>query len=162
MATNEYRCSQCGICPAEKYPILYWRGKFYCRHCFQKEIHKIEQDVQKEKMNSLMDELRLQNDEEIPDDLMEFIIEKKRFSPIPKHRLTPKEIVAYLDQYVIGQDQAKKTLAVAAYNHFCVTRNTIKNAIKGKDINIHSLKTIAKALDSLRIYARSYECLCWG
>ena len=32
--------------------------------------------------------------------------------------LKPKEIHAYLDQYVIGQDDAKKTLAVAVYNHY--------------------------------------------
>jgi len=31
---------------------------------------------------------------------------------------TPREIVEFLDQYVIGQDRAKKTLAVAVYNHY--------------------------------------------
>jgi ATP-dependent Clp protease ATP-binding subunit ClpX len=31
---------------------------------------------------------------------------------------SPKEIKGYLDQYVIGQDPAKKTLAVAVYNHY--------------------------------------------
>ena len=30
----------------------------------------------------------------------------------------PKEIRAFLDQYVIGQDRAKKTLSVAVYNHY--------------------------------------------
>ena len=31
---------------------------------------------------------------------------------------TPKEIKEHLDQYIIGQDDAKKTLAVAVYNHY--------------------------------------------
>ncbi len=32
--------------------------------------------------------------------------------------LKPKEIKEYLDQYVIGQDEAKKVISVAVYNHF--------------------------------------------
>ena len=32
--------------------------------------------------------------------------------------LKPKEIKAYLDEYVIGQDEAKKVLSVAVYNHY--------------------------------------------
>ncbi len=32
--------------------------------------------------------------------------------------MTPKEITAFLDQYVIGQDDAKKFLSVAVYNHY--------------------------------------------
>ncbi len=31
---------------------------------------------------------------------------------------TPKEIKAFLDEYVIGQEEAKKTLSVAVYNHY--------------------------------------------
>ncbi|RQR65311.1 ATP-dependent Clp protease ATP-binding subunit ClpX [Burkholderia sp. Bp9125] len=33
-------------------------------------------------------------------------------------RFTPREIVAFLDQYVVGQDDAKKTLAIAVNNHY--------------------------------------------
>lgn len=36
------------------------------------------------------------------------------FGPIP----SPREIVAQLDQYVIGQERAKKVLSVAVYNHY--------------------------------------------
>ena len=41
--------------------------------------------------------------------------------------LKPKEIKAFLDEYVIGQDDAKKTLSVAVYNHY-------KRIIQGKKI----------------------------
>ena len=34
------------------------------------------------------------------------------------HLLIPKEIKSFLDQYIIGQDQAKKVLSVAVYNHY--------------------------------------------
>ena len=32
--------------------------------------------------------------------------------------MKPKEIKAFLDEYVIGQDEAKKALSVAVYNHY--------------------------------------------
>jgi ATP-dependent Clp protease ATP-binding subunit ClpX len=35
-----------------------------------------------------------------------------------RHELTPEGIKKFLDQYVIGQDNAKKVLSVAVYNHY--------------------------------------------
>ena len=40
--------------------------------------------------------------------------EHKDFGDIPK----PQEIKAYLDDYVVGQEEAKKILSVAVYNHY--------------------------------------------
>ncbi|KAJ2819149.1 ATP-binding protein, partial [Coemansia erecta] len=41
--------------------------------------------------------------------------------------ISPKMIMRYLDEYVIGQERAKKTLAVAVYNHYSRVRaNTLK------------------------------------
>ncbi|ANJ67953.1 ATP-dependent protease ATP-binding subunit ClpX [Halothiobacillus diazotrophicus] len=39
-------------------------------------------------------------------------------SESPARLPTPKELVAALDEYVIGQEQAKRALAVAVYNHY--------------------------------------------
>jgi ATP-dependent Clp protease ATP-binding subunit ClpX len=36
----------------------------------------------------------------------------------PNHLPKPQEVKAFLDEYVIGQDQTKKKLAVAVYNHY--------------------------------------------
>lgn len=46
--------------------------------------------------------------------------------------LTPKEIKDVLDQYVIGQDEAKKSLSVAVYNHY----KRINNSDKNDDVDI--------------------------
>jgi ATP-dependent Clp protease ATP-binding subunit ClpX len=45
---------------------------------------------------------------------------------------TPKEIKVTLDDYVIGQDKAKKVLAVAVYNHYKRLRAGMKKSVGGK------------------------------
>src|SRR5205085_10117398 len=47
---------------------------------------------------------------------------------IPK----PKRIAELLDQYVIGQDRAKKVLSVAVYNHY----KRIVTGLKGDDVEL--------------------------
>ena len=48
--------------------------------------------------------------------------------------LKPEEIKAFLDDYVIGQDEAKKALSVAVYNHY-------KRILAGKDLDVELQKS---------------------
>ena len=49
---------------------------------------------------------------------------------------TPSQIKAHLDQYVIGQDEAKRTLAVAVYNHYKRLRQNKKTDVEIQKSNI--------------------------
>ncbi|MCM1160634.1 MAG: ATP-dependent Clp protease ATP-binding subunit ClpX [Roseburia sp.] len=49
---------------------------------------------------------------------------------------TPSQIKAHLDQYVIGQDEAKRTLAVAVYNHYKRLRQKEKSDVEIQKSNI--------------------------
>lgn len=53
--------------------------------------------------------------------------DKKESDPVGavETKYKPKDIHAFLDQYVIGQDRAKKLLAVAVYNHYKRLNNNL-------------------------------------
>ena len=72
--------------------------------------------------------------------------------------IKPKEIKKFLDEYVIGQDEAKKIMAVAVYNHFKrLTQRKLDNDVTIEKSNIimvgetgtgktYLAKTLAKLL----------------
>ena len=76
-----------------------------------------------------------------------------------EHVPKPKEIKAYLDQYVVGQDEAKRYLSVAVYNHYKrLQQPDDKNGVEIEKSNIIMVgstgtgktllaRTIAKLLD---------------
>lgn len=85
---------------------------------------------------------------------------KKSTSTVKQKLLKPQQIYEFLNQYVIGQDEAKKTLAVAVYNHY---KRVFKQSKSNNDIEIEKsnivmvgetgtgktllARTIAKMLD---------------
>ena len=87
------RCSFCGKGQEEVERIIAGPGVYICDECIKVCTNIIE--------NDLYEDSEITYENEAPTDL-------------PK----PEEIKEILDQYVIGQDVAKKTLAVAVYNHY--------------------------------------------
>ncbi|MGB4775379.1 MAG: ATP-dependent Clp protease ATP-binding subunit ClpX [Daejeonella sp.] len=89
----------------------------------------------------------------------ELIVKKAKSAESALTLLKPIEIKTHLDQYVIGQDQAKKVLAVAVYNHYKRLNQKIdKNEVEIEKSNIIMVgetgtgktllaKTIAKVLN---------------
>ena len=59
-----------------------------------------------------------------------------------ERNLIPSELVAHLDQYIINQDKAKRTVAVAVYNHYKKIKNNFK---KDKDKNADNEVNIKKS-----------------
>ncbi len=68
------------------------------------------------------------------DIIREEVEEKQGPNHVATRLPTPKEINRILDQYVIGQTQAKKVLSVAVYNHY--KRLAIRLAIKDEEVEL--------------------------
>ncbi|HOA55028.1 MAG: ATP-dependent Clp protease ATP-binding subunit ClpX [Acetivibrionales bacterium] len=86
---KQLKCSFCGKTQEQVKRLVAGPGVYICDECIELCSEIIEEEF---------DDMRA--DAEV--------------SNIPK----PKEIKAILDQYVIGQESAKKSLAVAVYNHY--------------------------------------------
>ncbi len=94
MAKKERYCSFCGRKESEGILLIEGLEACICTNCTTK-ANEIVQHIVKEEQNTQLQKVA------------EFHLEKK-----------PKDIKAFLDQYVIGQEEAKKVLAVAVYNHY--------------------------------------------
>lgn len=87
---DELCCSICGRSEREAGPLILGPKGNICNNCVEIAHSLINNDEKNEK---------------------QFSLDGKK---MPK----PMEIKAFLDQYVIGQDEAKKFLSVAVYNHY--------------------------------------------
>ena len=86
-------CSFCGKGQNEVKKLIAGRGVYICDECIEVCINIVADEMEEEK-KAEKGEL---SDASLP---------------------SPSKIKEFLDQYVIGQDQAKKVLAVAVYNHY--------------------------------------------
>ncbi|MDP1676020.1 MAG: ATP-dependent Clp protease ATP-binding subunit ClpX [Bacteroidota bacterium] len=87
---DKVRCSFCGRRPEEVTSIIAGPDVYICDMCVSTSMDIIRNNLSSSRTK------RIKN----------------------KGLLTPTQIKSALDEYVIGQDQAKKTLAVAVYNHY--------------------------------------------
>ncbi len=99
---GQLKCSFCGKSQDQVRKLVAGPGVYICDECI-------------ELCNEIIEE-------EFSDDV------EVELKDVPK----PKDIKAILDQYVIGQDEAKKSLAVAVYNHY----KRINTGTKGSDIEL--------------------------
>ncbi|MDA0326394.1 MAG: ATP-dependent Clp protease ATP-binding subunit ClpX [Bacteroidetes bacterium] len=104
MAKEELECSFCGKQKADTNLLIAGLDAHICDRCIE-QAHGIVAEESKHQDKELSSELMLKK---------------------------PKEIKAFLDAYVIGQDQTKKVMAVAVYNHY----KRLLQTISDEDIEI--------------------------
>lgn len=102
-------CSFCGKREGQVKRLISGRGVFICDEC--------------------VDFCKSMLDEEKESDAAEQLANA---ADLPK----PQEIKAILDEYVIGQDEAKKTLSVAVYNHYKRINYEIQNPESKRDLEL--------------------------
>lgn len=102
-------CSFCGKREGQVKRLISGRGVFICDEC--------------------VDFCKSMLDEEKESDAAEQLANA---ADLPK----PQEIKAILDEYVIGQDEAKKTLSVAVYNHYKRINYEIQNPEPKRDLEL--------------------------
>ena len=138
MTTNkkENHCSFCGRSEHEVRLLLSGINGFICNDCLTEGAR-----VCKEALHEAEYANAAAQETELP--------------PAPK----PKEVKEYLDQYVIGQDEAKRFLSVAVYNHYKrLTQKTEDDSVEIEKSNILMLgptgtgktllaRTISRLLD---------------
>jgi len=91
---NKNKCSFCGRDETQVGFLITGLNGNICNECVDQAYQIVESTVAQHKSSVKADDINL--------------------NEVPK----PKEIKAYLDQYVIGQDAAKQYLAVSVYNHY--------------------------------------------
>ena len=112
------KCSFCGKTQDQVKKLIAGPEVYICDECV-------------ELCNEILDDEFLDNKEKE----IEGTKSDKDEKSIPK----PHEIKAYLDQYIVGQDDAKKVLAVSVYNHYKRLKHNIgeeKNDIEIQKSNI--------------------------
>ena len=124
-----YYCSFCGRDKSQVGILIAGAEGHICEICVEQALEIVEQEIgttnpaAKKKKGSKKEE--------------------KEWTPIVKK---PAEIKAYLDQYVVGQDDAKKVLAVAVYNHYKrLGQNTRSNTV-ASTIEKGTLRSLAMVL----------------